>query len=60
MKPLKLTFEIEELAGCLIEREGEVVKWEDLTRKEQIRVCNSLLQFAQLYYKFIKENDESE
>ena len=53
---LKLTIEIDGTPniGCTIEDNGEVVKWEDLDKFQQIKVINSLGQFYTLFYKHFK------
>lgn len=60
MEDLKVTIEISDLAGCTIEKENKSVQFEDLSRKEQIIVCNSFVQFYQLFSKVIKNEDEKD
>lgn len=56
---MKVIIEIDELAGCEIQKDGETVFFETLDRQEQIHVCNALVQFYKLFVKCIKE-DESQ
>lgn len=48
-----------ELSGDLIGYEfksnGENVQWEDLDRKQQIRILNSFAKGYELFYNFLKE-----
>lgn len=60
MEDLKVTIEISDLAGCAIEKDNKVIQFEDLSRKEQIIVCNSFVQFYQLFSKVIKNEDEKD
>jgi len=43
------------LAAISFEEEGEAVQWEDMSRDKQIKIINTLSQFHNLFYKFIKE-----
>ena len=52
---ITVKIDIDELAGCEIKRDEETVQWENLTRQEQIHVCNAFVQFYQLFTRFIKE-----
>ena len=42
---MKVEIEIDELAGCRIIDNDKVISWEDLTRKQQIRILNSFANF---------------
>ena len=57
MSNLKVTLEVDELAGCLIERDDERMQWENLSRKEQVQILNSFAQFYKLFYKCLKEEE---
>ena len=57
---MKVIIEIDEIAGCEIQKDGETVFFQSLERKEQIHVCNALAQFYKLFVPVIKEdNDET-
>ena len=45
----------EDLAGYMLTIDGETVHFEDITRQQQIKVCNGLAQGYNLFSKFIKE-----
>ena len=47
--------EISELAGYEFFIDGEKVSWEDMTRKQQIKVLNSFSSGLELFSKFLKE-----
>lgn len=51
---IKITF-AGNLCGCEITRNGNPEMFEKLTEKEQIRICNSLAQSYNLFYKVLKE-----
>lgn len=52
---MKVIIEIDEIAGCEIEKGGETVFFQSLTKQEQIYICNALAQFYNLFAKSIKE-----
>ena len=52
---MKVIIEIDELAGCEIQKDGETVFFETLDRQEQIHVCNAFVQFYNLFAPFIKK-----
>lgn len=53
---MKVIIEIDELAGCEIQKDGETVFFEKLDRQEQIWICNAFAQFYNLFKPFIKED----
>jgi hypothetical protein len=57
---LKITIKIDGTPNvvCTIEDNGEVVKWEDLDKFQQIKAINSLGQFYTLFYKNFKTNGD--
>lgn len=57
---LKVTIEIDGTpnVGCMIEDNGEIAKWEELDKYEQIQVINSLGKFYQLFFKNYKTNGD--
>lgn len=57
---MKIEIEIEDdIIGLTIHNDDEpVTDFEKMSRKEQIKVVNSLAQFYTLFYKYIKEKDE--
>ena len=55
---MKATIDISEfdLTSLTLENdENEVIEWSDLSRNQQIKLLNSLLNFYELFSKFIKE-----
>lgn len=59
MRTIKAIFEIEEnsnIAGVMFEYEGKTIRWEDLSRLEQIRMLNGWVAHYELFYKFLKED----
>lgn len=50
---MKVIIEIDEIAGCEIQKDGESVFFTSLERKEQIHVCNALAQFYNLFAPYI-------
>jgi len=61
MSNIKVTIELDDdnLAGCAIYKDDYVKHFEDLPRQDQIHICNSFVQFYQLFSKAIKEDNES-
>ena len=57
---IKVTIEIDGSPniGCKIEGNGEVAKWEELDKFQQIQVINSLGQFYALFLKNFKTNGD--
>ena len=58
-RKIKAIFEIEEdsdLAGVQFKCNGKTIDWEDLTRREQVRMLNAWAGHRELFYKFIKED----
>jgi len=51
---IKITFE-DDLCGCEITRSGETVHFERMNGKEQVKVCNALAQFYNLFVPCIKK-----
>lgn len=52
---IKITFD-DGLAGYqFIDGEGKTLNYEDMTRQEQIHICNCFAQGYNLFSKFIKE-----
>jgi hypothetical protein len=45
----------DDLCGFKFKSKGEIVKWEDLDRKQQIRILNSFAKGYELFNKFLKE-----
>lgn len=59
MSNIKVDIELgDDLAGCQIEVDNKVKQWHELGRQEQIKVCNMLAQFYNLFSPCIKEGDE--
>lgn len=54
---MKVTIEIDNIAGCEIEKDGETVFFQSLSKQEQIHVCNALAQFYNLFVPYIKEEN---
>lgn len=54
---VKINIEIEEkaIAGYEFFVDGKLVLWEDMNRKQQVSVLNSLIQGYELFKKFLKE-----
>lgn len=55
---MKVIIEIDELAGCEIQKDGETVFFQSLDKQEQIYVCNALAQFYNLFVPCIKEEND--
>ena len=51
---IKITFD-DGLAGYEFIEDGKTVMYEDMTRQEQIHVCNVFAQGYNLFSRFIKE-----
>ena len=45
----------DDLAGCEFKIDNKKTDFNELTRLEQIKVCNSYAEFYNLFSKFIKE-----
>lgn len=45
----------DDLCGFKFESKGKNVQWEDLDRKQQIRILNSFAKGFELFNKFLKE-----
>ena len=59
MSNIKVDIELgDDLAGCQIKVDGKVKQWHGLDRQEQIKVCNMLSQFYNLFAPCIKEVGE--
>ena len=59
MSNIKLDIELEDdLAGCQIKVDDKVKQWHELDKQEQIKVCNMLAQFYNLFSPCIKEGGE--
>jgi hypothetical protein len=58
MSNIKVTIDLDDsnLAGCQILKDEHVEQFENLPRLDQIHICNSFVQFYQLFSKVIKEN----
>lgn len=58
MSNIRVTIDLDDsnLAGCQVLKDDYVEQFENLSRQEQIRICNSFVQFYQLFSKVIKEN----
>ena len=56
---MKAIIEINESGLCSLDfKKGKKqIKWEELTRVEQIRIVNSLSKFHDLFSKFIKPEE---
>ena len=57
-RKIKAIFEIEadsDNAGVQFKCNGKTIDWENLTRREQIRMLNAWAGHRELFYKFIKE-----
>ena len=56
---MKAIIEINESGLCSLDlKKGKKqIKWEELTRVEQIRIVNSLSKFHELFSKFIKPEE---
>lgn len=44
-----------DLAGIVFKSGKRIIKYEDLTKEQQIQICNSFVDFYKLFSKFIKE-----
>ena len=59
MSNIKLDIESGDVfAGCQIMVDGKIKQWDELDRQEQIKVCNMLAQFYNLFAPCIKEGGE--
>lgn len=58
MSNIKVTIDLDDsnLAGCAIHKDDHVEQFENLSRQDQIHICNSFVQFYQLFSKVIKES----
>lgn len=56
-RKLKVILEVDELASCEFKSGRDTVKWEELTRKEQIMACNTLANFYGLFYRVLKNGE---
>ena len=57
-RKIKAIFEIEadsDLAGVQFKCNGKTIDWENLTRREQVRMLNAWAGHRELFYKFINE-----
>ena len=59
MKPkqqgLTIDIQVSELAGYEFYIDGQKINYEDMTRKQQIKVLNSFSQGYNLFVRFLKE-----
>ena len=55
---IKVTIDLDDsnLAGCQILKDECVEQFENLSKQDQIHICNSFVKFYQLFSKVIKEN----
>jgi len=60
MHNLKVILEIDELAGCEIKQGRKTLLWENLSRKEQVQIVNTLANFCNLFYKHLKPEEGGE
>lgn len=58
MNEIKIIITMTNLAGFAFERDGERVQWHELTRAEQSRALRSLESCYNLYYQFLKDEDD--
>ena len=57
-RKIKAIFQIESDSynvGVQFKCNGKTIDWEDLTRREQVRMLNAWAGHRELFYKFIKE-----
>ena len=54
---VKVTIDIDKLAGYTIEKQGEKVQFEELSHRDKIRVCNALARGYELYVRVLKERE---
>lgn len=60
MSDIKVTITLDDdLAGCEIQMNNKTEQWENLDKRQQIHVCNSFVQFYNLFSKSIKEDESS-
>lgn len=60
-RKVKATFEIREdydNAGVVFYTGGKKTTWNDLTAKEQVRMLNAWANMYQLFYRFLKEEEQ--
>ena len=60
-RKVKSTFEIREddnNAGVCYYIGGKKVDWKDLTAKEQVKMLNAWAGMYQLFYRFLKEEEQ--
>lgn len=55
---VKVTIEIDELAGYAIEKQGETVKFDELSHRDKIRVCNALARGYELFIQGLREREQ--
>lgn len=58
-RKIKAIFQIESDScnvGVQFKCNGKTIDWEDLTRREQVRMLNAWAGHRELFYKFIKED----
>ena len=58
-RKLKVILVVDELASCEFKKGRERIKWEEMTRKEQIMACNCFGNFYALFYRAL-QNDNGE
>jgi len=59
MSNIRVTIDLDDsnLAGCQILKDECVEQFENLSKQDQIHICNSFVMFYQLFSKVIKEDD---
>lgn len=61
MSNIKVDIELgDDLAGCQIKVDDKVKQWHELDKQEQIKVCNMLAQFYNLFAPCIKEGGQDD
>lgn len=55
---ITVKLEINENAGCIIKKGRRTMRWENLTREEQVNILNTFEAFYSLFYRFLKEEGD--
>ena len=54
---VKVTIDVDKLAGYTIEKQGETVRFDELSHRDKIRVCNALARGYELFVQVLKERE---
>jgi hypothetical protein len=51
-----ITVDDKDYVGMVFKKENKIIEWGDLEKEQQIKLLNSMVNFHELFLKFIKIN----